>query len=65
MNEPLIDKRLPEFLKYALQKLPKEIIRFSTNGMLLKGSVAEELSNVGLDELWINFSGNTDKHIIR
>jgi radical SAM protein with 4Fe4S-binding SPASM domain len=59
MNEPLIDKRLPELLKYARQKLPRAIIGFSTNGMLLKDSVAEELSNVGLDELWINFSGNT------
>ena len=59
MNEPLLDPRLPEFVKYAREKMPKTIIGFSTNGMLLKGKMAEELSVVGLDELWVNFSGNT------
>src|SRR3990170_4553232 len=33
-NEPLLDKRLPEFVRYARQKCPKAHIHIMTNGIL-------------------------------
>lgn len=34
-NEPLIDRRIAEFLKYAREKLPDAILSLYTNGILL------------------------------
>jgi radical SAM protein with 4Fe4S-binding SPASM domain len=61
MNEPLIDKRLMSFVKYARIKLPQTKIGFSTNGFLLEGNTVNELINCGIDELYFNFSGNSEK----
>ena len=59
MNEPLLDRRLPSLVRYARERLPNTIIGFSTNGQLLEGPLAEELVDSGLDEIWVNFNGNT------
>lgn len=59
MNEPLLDNRLPNFIRYARECLPDTIIGFSTNGQLLEGTIAEELLDSGIDEIWVNFNGIT------
>lgn len=59
MNEPLLDRRLPSMIRYARARLPHVTIGFSTNGQLLEGGIAEELLECGLDEIWVNFNGNT------
>lgn len=59
MNEPLLDSRLPDLLEYAREKLDVAVIGFSTNGMKMEGLMAERLANIGLNEVWFNFSGNT------
>lgn len=58
MNEPLMDPRLPDFIRYARERLPKVNIGFSTNGLLLEGQIANELLDSGINEIWINFNGN-------
>lgn len=59
MNEPLLDRRLPSLIRYARRHLPNTIIGFSTNAQPLKGKLAEELLDSGLDHLWVNFNGHT------
>lgn len=61
MNEPLLDRRLPDFIRYARERLPWANIGFSTNGQLLEGKIAEGLLDSGVNEIWINFCGNTEK----
>lgn len=60
MNEPLLDDRLPLLLKYARSRLKKTKMGFSTNASMLYGKMALELAQVELDELWFNFSGNSE-----
>jgi radical SAM protein with 4Fe4S-binding SPASM domain len=59
MNEPLLDRRLPDFIRYARKRLSAAIIGFSTNAQLLEGRLAEDLLSCGLNDLWVNFNGNT------
>lgn len=59
MNEPLLDRRLPGLIRYARKRLPNTTIGFSTNGELLEGRLAAELLDCGVDEIWVNFNGNT------
>lgn len=61
MNEPLIDSRLPNLIKYARKKLPKTVIGFSTNGQLLTEKMADEIIDSGINEVWFNFNGNNKK----
>jgi len=61
MNEPLMDNRLPDFIRYTRERLPKVNIGFSTNGQLLEGDLAERLLDSGVNEIWVNFCGNTEK----
>lgn len=52
-NEPLIDKRILQFHKYARQKLPKARMHLYTNGTLMTKEIFEELITY-LDELIID-----------
>ena len=61
MNEPLIDKRLPDLISYAKKKMPNTRIGFSTNGLLMKGDMIRRIVDSGVDEVWFNFAGNTEK----
>lgn len=47
-NEPLLDKRLPEFVAYTRKHLPKCIIRILTNGDYLTLELADELIRAGV-----------------
>ena len=48
-GEPLLDKRLPELIKYVRCKLPNCYISMSTNGDFLKREICEELIKCGID----------------
>ncbi len=55
MNEPLIDRRLPEKIAYIVKnKHPETIVKINSNGALLDDEMAEGLIESGLDR--INFS---------
>ncbi|MHB8084681.1 MAG: radical SAM/SPASM domain-containing protein [Dehalococcoidia bacterium] len=53
-NEPMLDKRLPEFIAYVKQKLPAVFINLNTNGDLLDRSTWLNLRASGLDSAIIS-----------
>lgn len=53
-NEPLIDKRISEFINYAYKKLNNVEITLSTNGRLLTKEVLKKLKESGLTHLYIS-----------
>lgn len=60
MNEPLMDSRLADMISYARNKLPNAKIGFSSNGQLMQGDMIQRIVYSGVDEVWFNFSGNTE-----
>lgn len=55
MNEPLLDKRLPEFARYAAGRLPQTTSTLVTsNGTNLTESMAEALIDSGLQRLKVS-----------
>ena len=59
-GEPLIDKRIPEFVAYA-KKQGIDNIAIVTNGFLLTPDLAERLIESGLNEIIISIDGFTRK----
>lgn len=57
-NEPLLDKRSPEFIRLAKEKLPKARTELHTNGLKLNPKSGKELMEAGLDVLFINNYSN-------
>ncbi|MCX5644135.1 MAG: radical SAM protein [Phycisphaerae bacterium] len=57
-GEPLLDKRLPDRIRYAKAKGLSRVAIFS-NGSLLAADMAERLIAAGLDEIKISFDGAT------
>lgn len=56
-GEPLLDKRLPERIRYAKQKgIPR--VKLFCNGALLRGKMAEGLVESGLDEIKVSIDGS-------
>lgn len=56
-GEPLLDKRLPERIRYAKdQGIPK--VKLFSNGALLSGKMAEGLLECGLDEIKVSIDGS-------
>ncbi len=53
-NEPLTDKRLPNYLRYTRENLPKAWLFITTNGDLLKEGDIESLFANGLDYMYLN-----------
>ncbi|GMV98959.1 MAG: hypothetical protein AMXMBFR84_00990 [Candidatus Hydrogenedentota bacterium] len=51
MNEPLSDKRMPEFVRYVSEKIPSTKSQIITNGTALNETMAEALIDAGLKEL--------------
>jgi len=47
-NEPLLDKRLPDFIELIREHLPYNMISFATNGDLLDLEMAERLVKAGV-----------------
>lgn len=57
MNEPLIDKRLPDWTARMRAALPEARLVIYTNGALLDGARAEALAAAGLDEISVSVVG--------
>lgn len=53
-NEPLTDKRLPQFLAYARERLPHAWLLLTTNGDLLNEEKLHVLFRLGLNRLYLN-----------
>lgn len=54
MNEPLLDDRLGDLLSFTRKQLPKAIIMFSTNGILLTKSLAAGFINGGVNRIIVS-----------
>jgi len=59
--EPLMDSRLPEFLKLARWECPKSRITISTNAQLLVKNWQKQLIDSPLDCVYFNVLGGTKK----
>lgn len=58
-GEPLLDKRLVEFIDYIRKRLPRAYIAIFTNGDYLTFKRYIELVNVGVDEFCVTQHGST------
>ncbi|AAS94666.1 radical SAM/SPASM domain-containing protein [Nitratidesulfovibrio vulgaris] len=57
-NEPLMDKRMPEMLRYIHDKMPFFTkSKINTNAALLTEETGEALIRAGLTHLWISVNG--------
>jgi len=63
MNEPLLDKRLPELIRFARKNLPEAHIRINTNGSLLTRQNIIEFIDAGANRIAI--SDYTQKKTIK
>jgi len=60
-NEPLMDNRIIEFIKYGSQKIPNAISDIVSNGTLLNEEKFQELIDSGLNKLVVdNYSDNLE-----
>ncbi|MBB4079910.1 glycosyltransferase involved in cell wall biosynthesis/MoaA/NifB/PqqE/SkfB family radical SAM enzyme [Lewinella aquimaris] len=57
MNEAFIDKRVPEWIKLAKDKVPHAAVTVTTNGTPLVPSVTDRLIASGIDAIWFSFNG--------
>lgn len=57
MNEPLLDKRLPDWIRRARKALPQTTIGLFSNGAALTPRLAMALAEAGLDELCVSVHG--------
>jgi hypothetical protein len=60
MNEPLLDKRLPDWIALARASLPHTTLGLFSNGSPLTVSLARRLADAGLDELSVSVHGFDD-----
>ena len=61
-NEPLIDKRICDFVKYAHDNLNNMEITLSTNGILLTKEILIKLKEAGLTYLYVSIPSVQDKY---
>lgn len=62
-NEPLLDDRLPDMIKYAQNKSQRLFLDITTNGRLLTLEKVDYLFSIGLDNININdYRGDRDKN---
>lgn len=57
MNEPLLDKRMPQWLAWAREALPHTSLGLFTNGSALTVERARALVDAGLNELCVSVHG--------
>jgi len=53
-NEPLMDERIFDLIRYVKGKLPKCLVQMFTNGVELNDETATKLAEAGLGILWIS-----------
>jgi len=62
MNEPLLDKKLPERIAYAKEKLSEETeVTITSNGSILTPRIISKLIDSGLDRIKISIQGITQE----
>lgn len=62
-NEPLLEERLEDMIKYAKSKSQRLFIDITTNGRLLTVELLDKLFSIGLDNININdYRGDRDKN---
>jgi radical SAM protein with 4Fe4S-binding SPASM domain len=60
-NEPLLDNRLPEMIKFAKSKSQRFFLDITTNGILLTTNKLDFLFSIGLDNINVNdYRGDRD-----
>ena len=62
MNEPLLDKRLPEFVRYTSERIPSASTLVTSNGTYLKPERAEALIDAGLKRLKVSLQSLDPEH---
>lgn len=60
-GEPLLHPHLIEMITYASEKGIARSIKFSTNGLLLKGSLAESLIDANVDEITVSIDAVSEE----
>ena len=60
-GEPLLNKRLPDMIRYAKRKQPDIPVDTTTNGHLLTPETSDRLLDAGLDRILISLQGITDE----
>lgn len=61
MNEPLSDKRMPEFVEYASRTVPSATTLITSNGTALTEDMAEALIDAGLKRLKVSLQSLDDE----
>ncbi len=56
-NEPFVDNRMPEIVRYIKQGDPTARVEFNTNGELVTEKLAEELLEAGVDIMRFSIDG--------
>ena len=59
-NEPFVDKRMPEIMRY-IRKDPTAKIEFNTNGSLLNEKLSAEILDIGVDIMRFSIDGFSEK----
>ncbi len=54
MNEPMADKRLPDFIRYTTERIPQTSTLVTTNGTYLNAERAEAMISAGLKRLKVS-----------
>lgn len=60
-GEPLLNKRLPDMIRYAKQKNVADRLILFTNGSLLNHTLSREIVNAGIDHIQISIEGVSDE----
>ena len=61
-NEPLIDERLPEFIRYFKQTATKASSSVVTNGKLLTPDLVARMEDLGVDRLTVSINSMDEKN---
>jgi GTP 3',8-cyclase len=64
-NEPLLDKRLPEFIRYVRKHLPHCVNRVFSNGDFLTLDLADELIDAGVSDLNITIHDYNGEKLLK
>ena len=59
LSEPLLYPRLPEAVKYIKERMPQATVKTITNGILLRGELAVQLIQNGLDFITISLNAGS------
>lgn len=60
-NEPLLDKRIIDFIRYGKEKCPKTKIALNTNAALLSPELSDKILKSGLNHITFSIHGWTEE----